>query len=369
MTPVRIGVIGCGRIAQTMHLPIINELPQFDLVALADLSPDVLRELSSAYPGVTAHENYAELLARHDIDAVAVTTPDHAAIAEEAARAGKHVFVEKPLCFTPAEGKRITAAVRETGVRLMVGYMRRYDPAVRRLLHRLPELGDVRFVRAIDMLGLRSVPTDVYTLVLSPDGSPGRASNRGPLNPRLAAGVGSDDPIAVDLFWIMLMLGTHDMAVLRPVLGEPIEVLGTTLLSRHHIITTLRYESGACALLELGVWPQQTWTETLFEVIGDSATLSLDFANPWVRYLPTALVERAATDEGTVETHGPESFRFSFREEWLEFHDAIAAGRDSATSVEVGLADVELAGAIVRAIPQAQLDLVSGDPPRDSKGA
>ncbi len=138
MTPIRIGVIGCGRIAQIMHLPFLRELPEFELVALSDISVDVLQQLGTCYPGASTHTDYSEVLQRSDIDAVAVTTPDHASIAEQAARAGKHVFVEKPLCFTAGEGQRIADAVHETGVRLMIGTMRRFDPAVRRLLELLP---------------------------------------------------------------------------------------------------------------------------------------------------------------------------------------------------------------------------------------
>ena len=281
MTSVRIGVIGCGRIAQVMHLPFLDELPQFELVALSDLSADVLSGLGRRYRAESTTD-YTELLERVDIEAVAITTPDHAAIAEQAARAGKHVFVEKPLCFTPAEGQRIADAVHDAGVRLMVGYMRRFDPAVMRLHELLPEVGQIRVVRARDMLGLRSVPTDIYTMTMPTEGSAGSVSNRAPFQSRLAEGVGSDDPRRVNLYWVMLMLGIHHLAVLRALLGEPAEVQGTELLGEQHLVTTLLYEDGERALL-LGVWPVQTWTETSLDVVTDTSVVSLSFPNPWVR--------------------------------------------------------------------------------------
>jgi predicted dehydrogenase len=359
VTAIRIGVVGCGRIAQVMHLPFLGELPEFELVGLSDISPEVLGELATRYRGATTHLDYRDLLARDDVDAVAVTTPDHAVIAAEAARAGKHVFVEKPLCFTPAEGRAIAAAVEGSGVRLMVGYMRRYDPALGALLAGLGERGPIRLVRALDTLGLRSVPTDIYTLAQPPAGSRGRVSDREPLNERLAEGAGSDDPRRVDLYWIMLMLGVHDFAVLRAILGEPVEVTGTELLGGRHLATSLRYEGGGRALLELGVWPAQTWSDTRVDVVTDTATETLSFPNPWVRYLPTTLVRREATEAGTRETHLPDSYRYAFREEWLEFHAAVVAGREPATTLAHGLADVELGAAIVRAIAPEQLDRVS----------
>jgi predicted dehydrogenase len=358
--PIRIGVIGCGRIAQVMHLPYLHELPQFELVALSDLSPEVLQTLSSRYPAATGHLDYGDLLARADIDAVAVTTPDHASIAEQAARAGKHVFVEKPLCFTPDEGRRVAAAVEEAGVRLMVGYMRRYDPAVLGLLETLDQLGPIRLVRARDTLGLRSFPNDVYTLALAPEGAPGRVTNRDPLKERLAEGVGSHDAALVELYWTLLMLGVHDLAVLRAILGQPTAVTGTDLLGDRQLVTVLRYEGGECAVLELGVWPDQTWSETLLDVVTDTATASLSFPNPWVRYLPTTFVVRRAAASGTIETRAPDSFRYAFREEWLEFHTAIVDGREPLTSLCHGLADVQLCAAIVKAIPDDQLGRMRG---------
>jgi predicted dehydrogenase len=362
MTAVRIGVIGCGRIAQTMHLPFLAELPQFELVALSDISEGVLSELRARHPGVTTHVDYAELLVRADIDAVAVLTPDHVEIVERAVRAGKHVFVEKPLCFTGEEGRRLVAATDESGVRGMIGYMRRYDPAVRRLLSELEGLGEIRIVRARDTLGFRSTPTDVYTLALAPEDAGGHGADRAALNARLGEGVGSDDPLLLDLYWIVLMLGVHDLAVLRAVIGAPLAVTGTELLGRQHLVTAFRYANGARAILELGVWPAQTWTTTELDVVTDTAIASLSFPNPWIRYLPTTLRTRVADEDGTLETRAPDSFRSGFREEWLEFYDAITSEREPLTTMRHGLEDVRLAAEIVNAIPSDQLEAFRGAP-------
>ncbi len=356
MTAIRIGVVGCGRIAQVMHLPFLDELPEFELVALSDLSTHVLDGLAQRYSHAATHLDYGELLAREDVDAVAVCTPDHAAIAEEAARAGKHVFVEKPLCFTPEEGRSLAAAVEANGVRLMVGYMRRYDPAVRRLLAQLPQLAPVRLVRALDTLGLRSVPSDVYSLVLPPAGAGGRASDRGAFADKLEAGVGSDDPRRTSLYWIMLMLAVHDLAVLRAILGAPAEITHVELLGPSHLIVAFRYDDGARATLEVGVWPEQTWSDTSVDVVGDTAAVSLNFPNPWIRYLPTTLTQRRAGDDGTTVISPPSSYKYAFREEWLEFHAAIIEGREPLTGVRDGLADVELSAAVVNAIPTELID-------------
>jgi predicted dehydrogenase len=356
MTPVRIGIVGCGRIAQVMHLPFLDELEQFDLRALSDLSSDVLDGLARRYPRAATYRDYTELLAREDLDAVAICTPDHADLAEEAVSAGKHVFVEKPLCFTPDEGRRLVAAVEESGVQLMVGYMRRYDPAVRRLLDGLPELGPVRRVRALDTLGLRSVPNDVYALVLPAEGAAGRVSDRGAFAHKLAAAVGSDDPRRTNLYWIMLMLAVHDVAVLRAILGPPTEITHVELLGPSQLIVALRYADGARATLELGIWPEQTWSDTTVDVVGDAADASLSFPNPWVRYLPTALTLRHAGEDGTTVVETPPSYRYAFREEWLEFHAAISEGRAPLTGVDDGLADVELCAAVIGAITTEQVD-------------
>jgi predicted dehydrogenase len=192
--------------------------------------------------------------------------------------------------------------------------------------------------------------------VLPPEGSGGRVSDRGAFTHKLETAVGSDDPRRTSLYWIMLMLAVHDLAVLRAIVGAPQEITHVELLGPSRLIIGFRYSDGARATLELGVWPEQTWSDTSVAVVGDAAEAALDFPNPWIRYLPTTLTRRRAGDEGTTVISPPPSYRYAFREEWLEFHAAIVGDRDPLTGLDDGLADVELSAAVVNVIPTEQLD-------------
>ena len=134
-TRLRVGVIGCGVIAQVMHLHYLAELSdRFELVALCDAAEDVCAACAQDYRVPQRFTRWQDLL-RAPIDAVLIlTSGSHAPIAVAAAEAGLHVLVEKPLCFSVAEGRTMIAAAERAGVTLMVAYNKRYDPAWRRLV-------------------------------------------------------------------------------------------------------------------------------------------------------------------------------------------------------------------------------------------
>ena len=111
MEKLRVGIIGCGQIAQIMHLPYLMELPQYEIAAICDISAKVVNTVGEWYGVDNRYVEYADLLAQPDIDIVAILTMDHGDIAEAAAEAGKHLFVEKPFCFDPSEGHRVLSAV------------------------------------------------------------------------------------------------------------------------------------------------------------------------------------------------------------------------------------------------------------------
>ncbi|MBC7318737.1 Gfo/Idh/MocA family oxidoreductase, partial [Candidatus Bipolaricaulota bacterium] len=125
---MKVGLIGAGQWGKNIAR-VLYELGA--LGGIAELRPDVQKELQSLYPSVPIYTDYRDLLAT-DIPAVAIATPaaTHAVLVREALRAGKHVFVEKPLAFTKAEAEELVALAHRTGKVLMVGHLLLYQPAI-----------------------------------------------------------------------------------------------------------------------------------------------------------------------------------------------------------------------------------------------
>ena len=149
MERLRVGVIGCGAIAQMMHLPYLRELDdRFAIAALCDRDPVALEEVGRQY-GVTRLFATAGELLEEPLDAVFIlTSGDHAPATEAALERGLHVFVEKPLTYTLRQTDGVLAAAARSGKTLMVGMMKQYDPGYRRGVELVRELRDLRYVDA-----------------------------------------------------------------------------------------------------------------------------------------------------------------------------------------------------------------------------
>ncbi len=158
--PLRVGVIGCGRVATNFHLPAYLALPELcRLVAVADPVPTQLDTAGDrgGLPRADRHSDAEELLRRPDIDVVDVCTPPRlrADYIVKAAESGKHILAEKPLASTPREARRAVDAAASAGVSL--GMMHNYlfvPEFVRaREIVRSGQLGDLRAV-LVNFLGV-----------------------------------------------------------------------------------------------------------------------------------------------------------------------------------------------------------------------
>lgn len=131
MTPLRLGIVGCGAVAELYHLPAVAACPDVRLVALADPRRERAAELGDRYGAELVTEHAADFVGA--VDAAVVATPNnlHAEIASELARAGVHVLVEKPLARTTAECDAIAEAVAVSGVVAAVGHDFRHFPVAR----------------------------------------------------------------------------------------------------------------------------------------------------------------------------------------------------------------------------------------------
>jgi UDP-N-acetyl-2-amino-2-deoxyglucuronate dehydrogenase len=126
-------IVGCGVIAP-MHAEAIKAIPNAELRALVDVVPEQARKRAEEFGG-TPYNDLAEALARPDIDVVCVCVPSglHAEIGVQAAKAGKHVLVEKPIDITLEAADRLIAACRENKVKLAVISQHRFGPAMKQL--------------------------------------------------------------------------------------------------------------------------------------------------------------------------------------------------------------------------------------------
>ena len=128
MSQIRMGVIGCGSIAEIAHFPSIDRCPEAKLVAVCDINPDSAKSAASRWGAENWFTDYRDMYQKAKLDAVVIATPNnlHRNQAVAAARSGVHVVVEKPLAVTNVEAWDIVRACKEAGVKLMVGCDRRF---------------------------------------------------------------------------------------------------------------------------------------------------------------------------------------------------------------------------------------------------
>jgi predicted dehydrogenase len=127
--PVRFAYVGCGFVGQTIHIPNFASLPNCQFVALAEPRPDLGKRVSERYGIRKLYRSHEEIAGDPEIEAVGVSAPYtlQGPIAHDLLRAGKHVFMEKPMAVSVKRAEAIVEAVRNSSARLMVGYMKRYD--------------------------------------------------------------------------------------------------------------------------------------------------------------------------------------------------------------------------------------------------
>jgi len=148
--PMRVGLIGCGTIAYWSHLRTLQQLNGVTLAAAADPDP-IARALAASIVRGPVYDQSSDLLL-DDIDAVVISAPNesHAELTVAAVRAGKHVYVEKPLATTASEARSVVDVVSQSKVVATVGFNYRYHTAHQRAwaLLRNGRIGNVRVVQS-----------------------------------------------------------------------------------------------------------------------------------------------------------------------------------------------------------------------------
>ena len=348
---LKVGVIGAGVIGQVMHLHFLRELnDRYETVALCDLSQDVASACAREYDIPSVFTDWRAMLSE-DLDAVFIlTSGSHAPIAVEAARAGKHVFAEKPMCFSVAEGAEMIEAAKAAEVVLMVGYPKRYDPAFARFVDEAMTLSERKLLRVtttespfepyIAHYPLIGPPTDVDGDIL--------ATLRADSESRLQRAIGSDDAFLVRQYQAVLLdTLVHEVNTARALLGEPIS-LDYVDLREGHATVALDF-GGPTAVIHWLETPAMTRYSMEFYLHAADGRATLTFPSPYLRNAPTALVvERGGAGTESWRREEITSYESGFKEELRVFYDAVTENHAPPTDGVDANRDIALCQAIIR---------------------
>lgn len=165
MAKLKIGVIGCGGIANQKHFPALTANKELcEIVAFCDIIRERAEKGAAEFgaPGAKVYEDYRELLANPEVEVVHVCTPNvsHSEITIAAFEAGKHVYCEKPMSHSAEEAEKMVAAWKKSGKQFTIGYQNRFRPEVQNLHTACEkgELGDIYYAKA-HAVRRRGVPT------------------------------------------------------------------------------------------------------------------------------------------------------------------------------------------------------------------
>jgi predicted dehydrogenase len=325
-----VGLIGCGNVGLGQHLPAWLAQPELaEIVGLADPTPGPLeaaRQLAGL-PPEQAHADPLDLLARADVDAVDVCTPQHLhlEVLQAAAGAGKHILCEKPLATTPEDAAAALAAADQAGITLAVVHNYHWLPEVQAAL---------RILAAGEIGGVRVVTVNFLGTVDRPGAAAYQADWRH--QPELSGG-----GVLIDMI--------HGVYLAREFLGHPFERVNAFVDpgdpdSRVERLALCRFETAqGVGLVNIG-WGLGPGG---FEITGTEGRISIRYehgrTSPWapldeVRVVTDAgeRVELAGPVPVRAETGFSESMYQSFHQVVADFVGAVQEGRPPAAPGATG---------------------------------
>ncbi len=247
--PVDLGIIGCGRIVQRVHLRHLTSLGGVGIAAFADPSDDARAAVAKRLPDATGYADPAELLQHPGLDAVVIATPPatHAPLAEAALRAGLAVYVEKPLATTRAEAEGLLAAEVETRGTLNVGFNYRFNPQVVDARRRI-KAGDLGRVLSVQS-SFTTAPRD------TPDWKKQRSAGGG----------------------VLLDLAVHHLDLVSFLVDQPVSRVAATVGDRHSeqdtAALTVMFDGGVTGQVFVATSAAET---DRMVIVGEAGTLELD---------------------------------------------------------------------------------------------
>ena len=350
MERVRIGVVGCGDIAQIQHLPFLTELAEeYEVAAVCDISPSLAKYVADWFHVPRYVTDYRQLL-DSDVDAVLLCHSDpKTEVAVAALDAGKHTFIEKPMCFSLQEADAIIAAAEGSGKVAQVGYMKLYEPAFEVAQKEVAAIDDIRFVQVNHLHPNNSLHTRQFR-TRHFDDLPQDAIEK-TRQARLAAineAIGEVSQEVYSAFMTLCGSMIHDLYGLRELLGMPARVVSTEIWPGA-VSTMLEYPAGhRCIATWVDLPELWDFRETL-EVYAGSKRVLVSYTTGFQKGVSTVAIQEISADGTTVRREPALDWENPFRRELRHFHKCITEGETPRAPASSARDDVALIIDIVRA--------------------
>jgi len=356
MVQLRAGVVGLGEVAQIIHLPILAGMSdRFALTAICDISPKLLADIGARYNIAPSarYLDFHDIATRNDLDVIFVLNSDeyHTDTAIAAMRGGKHVLIEKPMCLTMAEAGALIRERDAAGVKLMVGYMRRYAPAFLEATRYVRELDSINYVRVRDIIGHNHQFIDQVHTVIKPNDFPtDSGKDRQQRAARMVTeAIGDAPPELVRAYRLLCGLNSHDLSAMREMVGMPERVLSASAWNGGGFLVATMDFGDFRGVLETGA-DRQVRFDAHIEVYGEHSSVRIEYDTPYIRHLPTrAFVSSTSGDFLTQQELRP-TYTDPYTCELEALHDAIVEHHDIKTSAEDFTNDLRLFRWIIDAI-------------------
>jgi len=341
---LRVGFVGVGAMGQCAHLRNFAALNECEVVALAELKPELARRVAAKYGVPKVYADHREMLANESLDALVASQPfqRHGVLVPELLATGLPVLTEKPLAGCIEAGEKIVAATQSGGW-VMIGYHKRSDPATmfaKAEIDRLQasqELGAMKYVRILMPSG-DWIANGFFDLIRSDEQVP-------PLE---------SEPPASDMneatfkqYTAFVNYYIHQVNLLRHLLGEPYEV---TYADPSGVLLATRSAGGVCGTIEMS--PYRTsidWQESAL-VCFEKGYIKIELPAPLTLNRPGRVeMLRDPGDGATPETVVPQlPWVHAMRQQAINFLAAVRGEREPMTTAAEALEDLKVARDYIR---------------------
>ncbi len=353
---IKLGVIGLGEVSQLMHLPILQDLcDKFQVVAVSDVSPSLVQFIQEKYHVKDGYLSAVDLIEQADIDAVLILSPDqyHGEYAARALKAGKHVFVEKPVTLCSEELRELISLKNQyPDQTVMVGYMRRYAGPflkAKEILGREPRKTEYLRFRDIICEGpfyigqTRPIfyPQDVSDDIIRE----GSARRRAHLDRAIGADATEEQRVT---YQMMAGLGCHSFSAVRELFGLPKKIHSvTTAAGGEQVVVVMEFD-GFLATYELINNQNIVQFDAAIEIFQKNRKVLIKYETPYIRYQPMSVQVIESNEKDTKTTNYGPDFHDAFQTELNLFAECIATGRKPKTVFEDAEDDFRLFEELIR---------------------